>query len=156
MKIRQIMTSEVFTVTESQNLNDAARLMWEHSIGSVPVLDEDNRPVAMITDRDIAMASYLNGRHLGDIPVSTAQSRELVCCNYEDNLETVEALMQQSQVHRIPVVGDDAKLKGIISINDIARAYLAGDRSVSAKGVSDTLGAICRQAPQRSQMASVA
>jgi len=150
MHVKEIMTSRVFTIDEDQTLNEAARLMWEHDIGSVPVLGKDNRVSAILTDRDIAMASYFSGRPLADIPVSTAASAtELVCCRPDDEIKSVEKLMRENQVHRIPVTGDDAELVGIVSLNDIARAYAAGNKAVPAKNLSDTLAAICSSAGRK-------
>jgi len=58
VKVENIMTSTVFCVGSGQSLNEAAQLMWEHNCGSLPVVDEDNQIVGMLTDRDIAMAAY--------------------------------------------------------------------------------------------------
>lgn len=143
MKVENIMTSTVFCVGSGQSLNEASQLMWEHNCGSLPVVDEDNQIVGMLTDRDIAMAAYINGKTLSEIPVSTAHSQELVCCQKGDDISDVQHMMQGHQVHRIPVIGDRGEPLGIVSLNDIARAYKAGTRQIKAKDISDTLAAIC-------------
>jgi len=143
MKVENIMTSTVFCVGSGQSLNEAAQLMWEHNCGSLPVVDEDNQIVGMLTDRDIAMAAYINGKTLSEIPVSTAHSQELVCCQKGDDISDVQHMMQGHQVHRIPVIGDGGEAIGIVSLNDLALAYKAGTRQIKAKDISDTLAAIC-------------
>jgi CBS domain-containing protein len=92
MKVQDLMTKNVFCVAIDQSLNDAARLMWEHDCGCAPVVDGENHVVGMVTDRDIAMAAYINGNRLIDMPVSTTQSRELISCRPQDDLSTVPCL----------------------------------------------------------------
>jgi CBS domain-containing protein len=143
VKVSDLMTQNVFCVSTDQSLNDAAHLMWQHNCGSVPVVNAENRVVGMVTDRDIAMAAYINGKVLVDMPVSTAQSAHLVACKPDDDLRTVEGLMQAHQVHRVPVVGDNCEPVGIVSLNDIAVAYRSGARAIRPKDLCNTLSAIC-------------
>jgi CBS domain-containing protein len=107
------------------------------------VINAENRVVGMITDRDIAMAAYINGNRLVDSPVSTTQSRQLISCKRDDDLSAVERLMQAHQVHRVPVVGDNCEPVGILSLNDIAVAYRSGVKSIKPKELCETLSAIC-------------
>ena len=143
MKVRDIMTAEVFCVGSAQSLSDAARLMWEHNCGSAPVVDENNRMQGMVTDRDIAMAAYINGGSLNAIPVSVAQSKHIACCKPDDEIDDVQHMMQIHQVHRIPVVDSNCQPVGIVSLNDIACAYKAGTKGLKAQDISRTLAAIC-------------
>jgi CBS domain-containing protein len=143
MKVHDLMTGNVHCVAIDHSLNEAAQIMWEHDCGSVPVVDADNRVVGMVTDRDIAMASYINGKSLVDMPVSTVQSRQLVCCKPGDDIKDVELKMQVNQVHRIPVIGEHLEPLGIVSLNDIAIAYRKGVKAITSKDLSDTLSAIC-------------
>ena len=143
MKIESLMTRNVYCVNRGQTLKEAARLMWAHDCGSVPVVDDDNRVVGMVTDRDIAMEAYRSGKSLDTIPVSTAASKQLVYCDAGADVRKVEQLMQAHQLHRVPITGDKGQPVGIISLNDIARAYKAGDQGIQAQEVSDTLASIC-------------
>lgn len=143
MKIQDLMTQNVYCISTDQSLNDAAHLMWEHNFGCVPVVDGENRVVGMVTDRDIAMAAYINGNCLADIPVSATQSRQVVACKPDDDINSVEKLMQAHQLHRVPVVGDHGEPMGIVSLNDFAVAYRSGVRSIKPKDLCDTLSAIC-------------
>ena len=144
MKVQNIMSKDVYCVGENLSLNDAARLMWEHNCGCVPVVDEKNQVVGMLTDRDIAMAAYFNGGSLADIPVHATQFRQLVHCGPEDEVSDVEAMMQAHQIRRVPVVGENLEPLGVLSLNDIALACQNGVRGIKHKDVSDTLAAICR------------
>jgi CBS domain-containing protein len=142
MQIDSLMTKDVACVGQHQSLNEAAHLMWEHDCGSVPVVDERGQVIAMITDRDISMAAYTQGKHLRDIPVSCAMSKELFCCRPDDDLARVESIMQSHQVRRIPILDDQSHALGIVSLSDIARACRRGVRGVVARDLSATLAAV--------------
>ena len=146
MKVKDLMTTEVQAIGASQSLGDAACLMWEHDIGCVPVVDDSRKVLGMLTDRDIAMSAFLNGKALSDIASATARSRNAVCCLEDDDVETVMKQMGSNQVHRMPVVNDDAMLVGVVSLNDCANAYRSHNRSMKAKDISDTLASICQHA----------
>ena len=143
MKVSDVMTKQVFCVGCEKSLNDAAQLMWDRDCGSAPVVNDDNQVVAMITDRDIAMAAYISGNRLVDIPLADVQSHQLVCCKADDDISEVQDLMQGHQLHRIPVVDDQTRPVGIVSLNDLALACKSGLRGIKAKDVSDTVAAIC-------------
>jgi CBS domain-containing protein len=143
VKVQELMTKEVFTVTRTETLNDAARIMWEHNCGCVPILSTDKGElIGVITDRDIAMASYINGAGLSDIPVMTAHSKRAIVVRPEDDIGAVESCMQANQIRRVPVIDEAARLVGIVSLNDIAIASTKQRSGVSAEEVSNTLGLI--------------
>jgi CBS domain-containing protein len=156
MKAQDVMTKNLFCIGSEQSLNDAAQLMWDRDCGSAPVVNGDNQVVAMITDRDIAMAAYIAGNRLADIPIETAMSQQLVCCKADDDIGEVQHLMQVHRLHRIPVVDDQLKPLGIISLNDIASTCKSGSRQVKPKDVSDTLAAICGPIVQKNRAAGKA
>ena len=56
MRVRDLMSTEVHTCTRDQTLHAAARVMWEHDVGCVPIVDDRVQPIDMLTDRDICMA----------------------------------------------------------------------------------------------------
>jgi CBS domain-containing protein len=112
MRIEDIMTKQLETCRADESLWVAARKMWEHDIGCLPVLGEDGRVTSVITDRDIAMAAYLQGKTLEEIKVSAAMSCRLVTVQPTDGLRVAEDRMRSAQVHRIPVVDVLGFLKG--------------------------------------------
>lgn len=157
MKVSEIMSRKPQFITTRNTLNEAANLMWKHDLGSLPIVDEDNHVVGMITDRDIAMAAFTQGKPLSDITVSTSMSAQLFCCGVNDDVGLAEDLMQQHQVRRIPVLGEDGRLAGILSINDIAVTYASKPRKgVKAEAVANTLAAICRHRPHSVTVIQVA
>lgn len=124
MKVQDFMTHGVRTVRPDDTLDTAARTMWEADCGAVPVLDQGSRVVGVLTDRDICMAAYTQGRPLQSIRVQSAMSKELVCCKSSDSLEQAEELMRRQKVRRLPVVDAQKRLIGLLSLHDVARAAL--------------------------------
>jgi CBS domain-containing protein len=113
--------------------------MWAHDCGSLPVVDAGGRVVAMVTDRDICMAAYTQGKRLSSIHVATAMSKTVATCNAEDAPIAAERQMREKQVRRMPVVDNQHRLVGIVSLNDIVL-----EPSLSVGEMAATLAAICR------------
>ena len=120
MMTRDLMTKQVASVRATDSTAVAARLMWDCDCGALPVLDDEGRAIAMITDRDICMAALMRDRAPSAIPVSDAMSRGLQCCGPDDSVSFAEQLMRTHQVRRIPIVDENQRLVGIIAQADIA------------------------------------
>ena len=124
MKVEQLMTRTVETCRPSDPLNAAARIMWEKDCGCVPVVTEEEggaRVVGMLTDRDICMAAYTQGRPLGAIQVASAMSERVCSCRSTDAIAVALNVLRTNQLHRLPVVDANEHLVGILSLADIAR-----------------------------------
>lgn len=151
MRVRDLMTPNVHCCTTDQNASDAARAMWDFDIGCVPVVDRDHRPIAMVTDRDICMAAYTRGQAPSQIAIEHVMSREVFTCGEADSLASAERTMQERQVRRLPVIGEDGKLVGILSLNDLViagtRSPLAAVKQRLRGDVSETLAAVSRHRP---------
>lgn len=147
MKVEQLMQRTVQTCHANDSLDHAAQLMWDHDCGCIPVVDDRNRPLGMLTDRDVCMAAYTTGGPLWALRVSSAMSRHPHTCRVGDTISDAEALMRSSRVRRLPVVNADDHVVGILSLNDIAREASRGrgngHRDVWPEDVGGTLGAIC-------------
>jgi CBS domain-containing protein len=126
MRVERAMTKNVFTCLAHQTLEQAARTMWEADIGCLVVIDEDRRPIGMITDRDIAMAAYTQGVALRDALVSSAMSHRVLTTRPDARLSEVESSMRSEQVRRIPVVEPSGTLVGIVTLGDLAHAAQSG------------------------------
>ncbi len=146
MNISEVMTKNVKSCGQNDSLSYAARLMWENDCGCVPIVDGEGHVTAMLTDRDICMAAYTQNRPLSDMPVSSASSRGVFFARASDSVESAERLMQQKQVRRIPILDDDRRLIGILSLNDLARAqHTFGHKAhngLSTDSIADTIAAI--------------
>lgn len=132
LSVREIMTETVACCSPDDPLNAAARQMWEHDCGAVPVV-EAGKLVGMITDRDICMAAYTQGRPLTAIAIREVMARHVHSCRATDTLERAASLMADARVRRLPVVDAEHHLLGIVSLADIARsAPVLGQREAAA------------------------
>ena len=121
MKARDIMTANPESVTASDSIQTAARIMRDSDVGIVPVVDDEGsrRLRGVITDRDIAVRCVAEGRD-GSCRVSDLMSGDLVTARPDDDVTKVMDRMKTEQVRRIPVVDDSDRLVGIIAQADIA------------------------------------
>jgi CBS domain-containing protein len=170
MNVEDLMTKNVKSCGPEDGLDLAARLMWEYDCGCVPVTDEQGRPLAMLTDRDVCMASFTQGRAPSELRVKSAMSNTLHAVGPRDPLSKAERLMQEFQVRRLPVVDAGGRLVGLLSMNDIARESARErpqrHKAVTSDDVAATLASVCRphvcvleghaqaQAPAQAQMQS--
>ncbi len=156
MKVEQLMTRAVKVCTESDMLNRAAQLMWESDCGCVPVISTngDGKVTGLVTDRDIAMASYTQGKQLWAIPVTEAMAHKVIACHANDGISQAEALMRDNQIRRLPVLDQNEHLVGILSLNDVAREAQreasSGKRAeVTEDAVGETLACVCQPRTSR-------
>jgi CBS domain-containing protein len=147
MDVKRLMRHQVPNCRPDDTLNTAAQIMWEEACGAVPVVDADLRPVGFLTDRDICMAAYTQGRSLGEIKVDTAMARRVVCCGEGDHLAHAAQLMRDSCLRCLPVVNGRGVLVGLLLLDDIAcesRRNLRGATDHNLAGlVADVYGSIC-------------
>jgi CBS domain-containing protein len=147
MNAADIMTTNVATCVAGDTLNRATQIMWDRRCGSVAVLDGTGAVAGVLTDRDVAMAAYTQGRRLDDISVETGMSRPALTCLPTATIEEVEDLMMANAVRRIVVVDGDGRLQGLVSIDDIARCGAAwdGDADIDLERAALALGEISRR-----------
>lgn len=142
--VNQIMSRDVFSCAPTDSLEQAARIMWEHDVGVVPIVDAGNRVVGMLTDRDACMAAYTKGQTLGSIQCGDAMSTRIVSSFLDDDLRRAEQLMRDAQVRRLPVVDREGHLIGILSQNDLLREIGRHGREMTSDEVTSTLAAISK------------
>jgi CBS domain-containing protein len=157
MLIEDVMTKEVRSCHPEDGLDQAARMMAQGDCGCVPVADADGRCVGMLTDRDICLAAYATGKRLVELHVADVMAKQVVSCLPHDDIAAAELMMRQHQIRRLPVLGFEDQLVGIVSLNDLSRAAArpeAYDRALSAAAIEETLAAVC--APRAPHVTSAA
>ena len=142
MRITEIMSHPVVTCPISATSDAVARLMWEFDCGAIPVTGEDGRLVGIVTDRDICMGAYTQGKILPNIPVTAVMSKPVFTCHGEEDVDALEHVMRGNQIRRVPVVDVDARPIGIVSLNDIARLAVRAGKSGVDRDVVRTLAAV--------------
>jgi len=147
VKVSDLMTTDVATCSATDSLNRAAQIMWERRCGSVPVVDQDRHVLGMVTDRDVCMAAYTQGRRLDDIAVTSVMSHPTRTCPGAATAEEAGSLMMAHGVHRLVVLDDDERLAGVISLDDIARhgAMWDGKGDIDLERVGLAFGEISRR-----------
>jgi CBS domain-containing protein len=119
MKVSEVMTRDVATVSPDQPVREAASFMLSADAGSIPVT-EGNRLIGMITDRDIAVRGIAKG-YGPDTPVRELMTDELIVVRVDEDVEEAANRMSEAQVRRLPVIDQDERLCGIVSLGDLAR-----------------------------------
>jgi CBS domain-containing protein len=118
MKLREIMTSGVITAEPGASAVSVAGQMRDSRVGSVVIVDPAGSPVAMVTDRDLAVRVFAEGVD-PESAVGECASRPLIAGEPEMGLDEAAALMVQHRVRRLPVL-DGERLAGIVTLDDIA------------------------------------
>jgi CBS domain-containing protein len=144
MHVKELMTHPVVTCQIGDHLDVAARLMWEYDCGIIPVVGHEGRIEGVITDRDITMAALTQGQRLDQLPVKGAMAKHVLVVHPEEPVETVERLMHDGQVRRLPVIDNAGRPVGVVSINDLARLTARAKRSAADHELVATLAAICQ------------
>lgn len=121
MKARELMTAQPACCTPDDSLQHAAREMQGQDCGCIPIIEDqhDHRLVGLVTDRDIACRGVAAGMN-PDTPLSQVMSPAPKSCDLDDDVETVERIMAEEQVRRVPVVDSRNRCVGIIAQADLA------------------------------------
>ena len=163
MRVEQIMTRTVRTCHPGDSLSTAARIMWEGDCGCVPIVEhgaDGARVIGIITDRDICMAGYTQGRPLSAIEVESAMARHVHSCRATDSINEALSMLRKHQLHRLPVVDNGDHLIGMLSLADAAREA-AREHGRKGRDVTDTqIGEVLEaisvaRAPQGVAVASI-
>lgn len=130
------MVTQVVTIEPAASLADAARLMEEANIGMLPVV-EDGDVKGIITDRDIVVRAIAREADVSTTPVGECLSAGVVCANPEWTTEQAMSMMAEAQVGRLPVVDEENRLVGVVTLSSMAfRAPNKGEALETARQVS--------------------
>ncbi len=143
MKVSQLMNARPRSVRGHESLAEAARIMWDRDCGWVPVLDDGDHVVGVITDRDICMAAFTRGMPLAAMAVEGTMSTNVHSVHPTDPVENALALMRNHRIRRLPVIDGDGVLVGLLSMSDLTREAATGGGRLRPEEVVTTLSAIC-------------
>jgi CBS domain-containing protein len=115
------MSRNVGSCRPDSGSDEAASTMWASDSSCLPVVDEQDRVVGIVTDRDICMAAFTLGKLLPAIRVRECMSRKVFTCADTDSIETVLRSMIESAVRRLPVVDPEGRLLGVVSRDDLQK-----------------------------------
>ena len=118
MKVSDVMTTEVESVQLSSTLEEAASIMKVENVGAVPVVDEDDSLVGILTDRDIVVRCVAEGKNPAETNVEDVLSHELETIEPDVDVEEAALFMAERQIRRLPVC-ENGELVGMVSIGDL-------------------------------------
>lgn len=122
-KCSDIMSQDLVVATPVNTVTEVARLMKSEDIGPVLIVDNEQSHtlVGIVTDRDLVLKVIAEGLDPKATQINQVMSKKLVTCHADDNVDQAMSAMAQFQLRRIPVVGENMTLVGIISQADVAR-----------------------------------
>jgi CBS domain-containing protein len=139
MNVKEAMTTAPARCTPGVNLGAAVEILWKGNCGLLPVVDEDERVISVITERDICIALGTRNRLAGEITVGEVAGHRAICCGPEDDVRSALAKMVQAKIRRLPVVNAEGKLEGIIAMDDVvAPIVLKNSGLKSGRGSTPT------------------
>lgn len=137
--IRDIMSTNVETVTLKDNVFEVACKMRDHNVGVIPVVDESQNCIGVITDRDIVIRGLAEKRE-GSAAVEKVMSTGLVTGSPEMSIDDAAKLMANEQIRRLPIV-ENGKLVGIVAMADLAtRTNFADEAGYALSEISEPTG----------------
>lgn len=120
-QVREVMTARVTTVRPETTLRQAARIMRDEDIGSIPVV-QGEQLLGMVTDRDIVIRALADGDdRILQLTVGDVMTPDVQCCFDDQNVGDVLKEMGDQQIRRLPVVDKERHLVGIVSLGDLSR-----------------------------------
>ena len=137
MKVQDVMVHDVITIEPSASLVDAAKRMREANVGVLPVVQDDRTVQAIITDRDVVVRAIARNADLSSIAVGDCATADAICAHPDWDVNRAMEVMAGAQVGRLPVVDDDNRLVGIVTLSSLAlRAREDREALKAAKKVS--------------------
>jgi CBS domain-containing protein len=130
LHISSVMVKDVLTVPETMQLGDVAKLMLENGIGSVPVMDADNKMVGIVSKADFVTLAV--GIAFDKITVKEIMTKDVISVSSADRLVHARRQMLESHVGRLPVIDED-KLVGMLTSKDLMRAFIDFRKNVPEK-----------------------
>ncbi|WP_066174140.1 CBS domain-containing protein [Bacillus marinisedimentorum] len=115
--IREMMSKDVAAVTTDQSIQEAAALMSQYNVGSLPVV-QNGQIKGIVTDRDITLRSTAAGKDT-HVPVSQVMTSQVVSATPEMDMDQAAQLMSQNQIRRLPVV-ENNQIVGMVALGDMA------------------------------------
>ena len=115
--------SQVIAAKPDAPIMEVARILARNRIGAALVMDGDDRPVGILSERDIVRAVAAEGADALSRPASDLMTRELVTCKPEDTVSQMMAVMTERRIRHVPVV-EDGRVIGLVSIGDVVKARI--------------------------------
>lgn len=121
MKVKRAMHKGVVWVSPDTSLLEIAQKMQEQDIGAVPV-GENDKLIGIVTDRDIVCRGVVQGTDLSKMTARDVMTKGITYCNEDHDLEEALEVMEKNKIRRLPVINENKRMVGILSLGDISHA----------------------------------
>jgi CBS domain-containing protein len=119
MSVARICVREIDLADATESVLEAARRMEERRVGTLVIVDDAGKPAGLLTDRDLALRVVAVGRDPRATPVGEVMTAQPKTVSEGTPIESALSLMRSGSFRRLPVVNDDGKLVGIVSLDDV-------------------------------------
>jgi CBS domain-containing protein len=132
VNVDELMNANVESCSPDANVAEAATIMSHYDCGAVPVVDDGNKVIGVITDRDICIATATSGRLATEIKVKDVITGGVYSCRTDDDIHDALEIMREYRVRRLPVVDIQGRLEGLLTITDVILHTEPGESRKSA------------------------
>ena len=119
--VRDILSekgTQIFSIHTAATVLDAAQLMNRHKIGALVVIERE-KLAGIFTERDVLRRVVGEQRDPGNTPITDVMTTEVACCRLDTSIEEARSVMKNRRIRHLPVVDDQMRLEGIVSIGDL-------------------------------------
>lgn len=140
MTVGEVCTRSVVTATADESLSDAAKRMRDKHVGTLVVIEAAGltRPTGILTDRDIVIGPVAQSLdRIGELLVGDVMTRDVATARIDDDLHSALLTMRSHGVRRLPVIGDEGLLEGLLAFDDVI--------DVMSEELNDLAGLVARE-----------
>lgn len=145
MKVKDCMCNEVYTCTPDTTIADCAKQMQASHSGCIPVCNQNNEILGIVTDRDLILRCVACDKDPKTTKINDVMTGDICCCTPSDEIENVESKMKKLHIRRLPVV-EGTKVVGMITLGDLVK-----NSNINKEGVYVTIENICRNSTENAE-----
>jgi len=128
VKVKEILekkgSAKVWTVAPETTIHDALGILVNQKIGACVVLNQKEELVGIVSERDITRECYRRGQYLESTPASQIMTKKVLVGKMDDKIDYIMGIMTNNRIRHVPIVDEQHKLVGMISIGDVVKAQL--------------------------------
>lgn len=134
--VLSVKGDHVHTISEADSVLEAVKRMNDLKIGCLVVMGEGGSPSGIITERDVLRILPTLANDLSNVAVGDVMTKSVIVCHLDDRIDELRSIMKDRFVRQLPVVADDGKLIGIVSLGDVS-AHLIVEEATEIKYLHD-------------------
>lgn len=138
MKVKDCMCNEIYCAKPETTVTDIAKIMNTNHVGCIPICNNNNYIVGLVTDRDIVLRTIACGKDANVTPVSQIMTTNICTCGQEEDVIHAQNKMSKNQVRRIPVV-ENNQVIGMLTMGDLT----SNSNQLNKSEIYSTLEEIC-------------